>query len=359
MTLPFYFFRQFLPPFLFGSVLFSFVLLLDKLFDIIDLLLNKGVGVFMVARLFALFIPTILPLTFPMALLLACLVTFGRLSEENELTAVRSAGISLLKALWLPPVFALVLSVGMIPFNTQITPWASQSFQHIYEKIVQADPLINIEPKKFFSLKNIKIYAENVDDDRLTDVFVYQLSNEGRPADRIFARNGFIHITDTTFTLTLKNGQVQKFDPLNPSTLLHTGFDTYRISAPMNMGEKGNSTKFRSLTTHEIKTLIRDLKAQGQPTSSLEAENSLRYAVAFAPICLVLVGIPLATVLKKGGRAFGFGITIVAIFVYYVLLIFGVTLAEKAILPSTVALWIANIACLTTGGWMFRRMVKT
>ncbi len=99
MTLALYFFRQFVPSFFFGFVLFLFVLLLDRLFDIIDLIFNKGVSVSVERALtFTLFIPDgFFPLTSPMACLLACLMTFGRLSEENDLTVVRAAGVSLWK----------------------------------------------------------------------------------------------------------------------------------------------------------------------------------------------------------------------------------------------------------------------
>src|SRR5687767_3496485 len=92
--LPRYMLAQFFPPFLFGLALFSGVLLLDKLFDLVDLLVNKGVSFQLSLRIFILFLPTVLTLTVPMAMLLACLLTFGRLSEEQELTAMRASGLS-------------------------------------------------------------------------------------------------------------------------------------------------------------------------------------------------------------------------------------------------------------------------
>src|SRR5207249_7590143 len=124
---------------------------------------NKGVSVTTVWQLFTLFIPTVIPLTIPMAMILACIVTFGRISEENELTAVRAAGISILRVLWLPPLFAFVISGLMIPFTTSVAPLSNQAFLKIYENIVHKDPLINITPKKFFSIKNIRLFADSID----------------------------------------------------------------------------------------------------------------------------------------------------------------------------------------------------
>lgn len=357
MTLALYFFRQFIPPFLFGAVLFMFVLLLDKLFDIIDLVFNKGVSPLIVIQMFALFIPTVLPLTIPMALLLASLVTFGRLSEENELSAVRAAGVSLVKALWLPPLFALVLSLVMIPFNTRVAPWASRAFRVIYEKVVSADPLISVEAHRFFSIKNIKLFAQSVDkkNGKLNDLFVYQLSRDGSPAERIFARRGTIDPGTEQFRLILEDGQMQRYDKFDPSHVLHTAFESYTITVPLN-NEGGQSTRFRNVPSRELKRLISDMRQKGLATGPLEAEASLRYAIAFAPFALGFVGIPLATVLKRGGRSFSFGVACIVIFVYYTLLIFGLTIAERGLMPPNLALWVGNLLCFATGGFLIFRL---
>lgn len=360
MTLTLYIFRRFIPPFLFGAFLFMFVLLLDKFFDLLDLIFNKGVHLLIVGKIFLLFLPTLVPLTFPMGVLLACLVTFGNLSEENELTAIRAGGISLIKVFWLVPAFALVLSVAMVPFNTRIAPLSSQAFRTLYEKIIQADPLINIEEKKFFSIRNIRLFAERVDNDtsRLQNIFVYQIPEDDRPADRIFADRGRVETSPTDFRLILQKGQLQRFDPNYPTRLTHASFQTYEITVPLNVEKMTNTTRYRNIPSRELKELVEDLKSKNLPTAPIEAENSLRYAIAFAPLALVLVGIPLATVLRRGGRSFSFGVTIVLIFVYYLMLILGLTLAEKNVLPPDPALWIGNAVCVLAGAWFVRKMVR-
>lgn len=360
MTLSFYFFRQFIPPFIFGTALFSFVLIMDKLFDLIDLIFNKGVNAFLVGKLFLLFVPTILPLTLPMAVLLACLMTFGRLSEENELTAVRSGGISFLRVLWLPPVFGLVMSLILIPINSNVAPKASSAFRTIFEKIIHADPLINIEAKKFFSIKNIKIFVHNIDQgsNELKNIFVYQMQNDNSPPDRVFAKEGTVKMNANHFQMDLKEGHLERYDTTNPASLIHTAFGTYQVSIPLEVEEKSDSVRFRNLTSHDLKKLTVDLQSKGLPINEVKAEISLRAALAFAPLALMLVGIPFATTLKRGGKTFGFGITLVLIFLYYLLLIFGLTLAEKNVLPAPFALWIANTFCFLIGLIYFGKMTR-
>ncbi len=360
MTLAFYFFRQFVPPFLFGSVMFLFVLLLDRLFDIIDLVFNKGVAMFVVAKLFGLFIPTVIPLTLPMACLLACLVTFGRLSEENELSAVRAAGISLFRVLWIPPFFALTISLMMIPFNTRVAPWANRGFRTIYEQIANADPLISVQPRRFFSVKNIKLFALQVDkkSQQLKNLFVYQISDDGRPPERIFAKIGELKVDPDAYHLDLMDGQLERYDATAPKRLVHTAFDSYRITLPINRDAVNPSTRFRNFSSRELTRMIDELKKQKMPTGPLRAERSLRIAIAFAPLALAMMGIPLATALRRGGRGFGFGVSVVVIFSYYTLLIFGLTMAEKSILPSDFALWIANGTCFLISSVLIVRLLR-
>jgi len=360
MRLSLYFFRQYLPSFLFGWVLFSFVFLLDRLFDLIDLILNKGVPFLMILKLLGLFIPTSFPLAIPMAILLGCMVTFGRLSEENELNAVRAAGISLMKVLWIFPAFSLFLSLCLLPFNKAMAPWISREFRTLYQQIIHADPLINIVPKKFFAIKNIKIYAQNVDKEKkqLQNVFVFQKSQGPNPSERIFARSGTIESDEKTFKLHLKAGQIQRYHAERPSHLIHTSFRDYEISIPLKIKKDFNSTRYRNISSHKLKKFIKENQAKGIKTSPMEAENSLRIALSFAPLSFVFIGIPFATSLRKGSRAFNIGLSLMVIFAYYLLLIFGLTMAEKDIIPSDLSLWLANIFCFLIGGILIRRMMK-
>jgi lipopolysaccharide export system permease protein len=242
-----------------------------------------------------------------------------------------------------------------------MAPWASRSFRTIYEKIVKSEPLINVEPKKFFAIKNIKIYAEKIDrtTNHLENIFVYQSNNmDPRPADRIFAKRGEIAYEGNQLQLALEEGQMQKFDPAVPANLIHTVFGSYRFNLAIRQEGAEETTRFRNLSSSELKRMIHEFKEQKTPSAPLEAELNLRQAIAFAPLALILVGMPLATVLKRGGRGFSFGISIVVIFVYYTFLVLGLTLAEKGKLPPTPALWIANALCFVTSLELIRRLTR-
>lgn len=87
-----YIFREIGVPFALGLGVFTFVLLLARLLKLIELVVNRGVPVESVARIFLYLLPAFLEVTVPMAMLLAILVAFGRLSADSEITALRSSG---------------------------------------------------------------------------------------------------------------------------------------------------------------------------------------------------------------------------------------------------------------------------
>ncbi len=87
--------REFLPPFLLGLLVFTFLLVLNNLFLMMDLFLNRGVEIQMIIYMTLLVLPMFLPLSIPMSALLASMMAYGRLAEEGELTALKSSGCSL------------------------------------------------------------------------------------------------------------------------------------------------------------------------------------------------------------------------------------------------------------------------
>lgn len=357
MTLAWYLIRQFVPPFVFGLSLFSGVLLLDKIFDLIDLLVNKGVGLGLSAQIFLLFIPTILSLSVPMSMLLACLLTFGRLSEDNEVLALRASGLSFRQILWPPIAFAVFLGLVLIPFNASMTPRAMGLFRTLYHKIANTDPLIQIEARRFLALQNIRLYADRVDKERksLFDVWLYRSLPSA--TERIFARQGSAQMTNNRFTLTLEEGQMERIESTKPTEFLHVDFQQYEIDLPVNIGVSPRDRGRRELSARELGQEIDRRRSRGLPLGELTAEFHLRFALAFAPIALALIGIPLGMTLERGGRGVGFGAAIGVIFIYYLLLVMGMNLAERETLPALPALWLANIVTSAVGVILYRRRV--
>ena len=103
-----YVLREHLFPFLLGFSVVIFLLTLDFMFDLVDLAIGKGIGVGVVLELFILSLGYMVALAFPCAVLIACLATFGRLSQDNEISAMRANGVNLLRIIGAPLLTALL-----------------------------------------------------------------------------------------------------------------------------------------------------------------------------------------------------------------------------------------------------------
>ena len=112
--LPSYILRQHLVPFLLGFGVVTFILEMDVLFDYLDLVVNRGVAVGVVTQLFLLSLGYIVALSAPCAVLIAVLMTFGRLSQDNEIIALRASGVNLGSILLGPLAASLILAVGLV-----------------------------------------------------------------------------------------------------------------------------------------------------------------------------------------------------------------------------------------------------
>src|SRR5262249_26098449 len=124
-----YIFREVVTPFLLGLGIFTFVLLIARLLKLIELVVNRGLPATQILELLGYLMPAFLEVTVPMAMLLAILIAFGRLSADSEMIALRSSGMSLYQLL--PPITAFVvfatILTGLLSFNAR--PWGNRSLK--------------------------------------------------------------------------------------------------------------------------------------------------------------------------------------------------------------------------------------
>src|SRR5262249_25350335 len=116
----------------------------------------------------------------------------------------------------------------------------------------------------------------------------------------------------------------------------------------------GKSQSWREYTSNQLKRELKNRPDPSTPRGPVAAELNLRRAISFAPFALTFLGIPLGMILERGGRGIGFGASLVVVFLYYLLLILGLNLAEKEALPAVPALWTANVVTLAIGLLIFR-----
>ncbi len=212
--LPSYILRQHLVPFLLGFGVVTFVFEMDVLFDYLDLVINRGVPVPAVLQLFALSLGFVIALSVPCAVLIATLMTFGRLSQDNEITALRASGVHLFRAMLPPLVASGVLALGLTLFNNYVYPEANHAFASLLVDIGKMRPTVKLQEGVFitdFPGYNLLVQSINGQTNEMRGVTIYQL-HAGGPPTTILAKRGYLTYTPDgrTAVLELEDGEIHE-----------------------------------------------------------------------------------------------------------------------------------------------------
>jgi lipopolysaccharide export system permease protein len=355
-----YILKEFLSNVVLGLVIFTFVLLLDKLFELADLLLNKGVGIALTLRLLFLLLPSSLSLTLPMSVLLATLLTFGRLSENSEITAVRASGLSAWSYVKMPLAAALVAALFLIPFNTRWAPHAHASFRQLYLQVLKRNPLVRIEEKTFVEIGDYHLFVERKDKKTklMRGVTIYKIPVDGPPL-RIFAERGTASVDSTSgITFLLQDGRIEKVDARDPTQWTYTSFGNYQLLIPMGSAASTSERALEEMDNPELSAEISRLKSKNLPYPVLSCQRHIRWALAVTPILFALLGIPLAVSLHRGGRSLGFALSLMIMVLYYVMVMGGSYLGQRGQWPPWLAIWLGNVVMLAGASGLFWRFAK-
>src|SRR5882672_5515898 len=213
-----YIIRELISPFLFGGALFTFFLVIDRIYQLTELVITKGVPFYLVVQLLVFMLPSFLAHTLPMALLVAVLLAGGRLAGDLEIIAFKAAGVSTLRLFRPVLAAALVVTAVTAAITLVINPIANQEFQRQLFKILQARATSGLAERVFNpTFGDVIIYVEDVSASQVALRGLLVSDERDNKISRIItAREGRL-LTDEEnrrITLRLINGAVSEADVL-------------------------------------------------------------------------------------------------------------------------------------------------
>ena len=242
-----YLFREISSPFLISLLIITFILFINFLLRAIDRFLGKGLEISIIIEYLFLNLAWIIALSIPMAMLLATLTTFGRLSEDNEINALRSSGISFLSIINPPLIFGFSIAILLIIFNNFVLPEMNFKARLLSGDIYRKRPDINIEPGVF--LDNIPNYNMIISDKKDSTMINVRIFSKGKTLSQtsIYAKTGNLSTLSNAFLLTLNNGEIHEIENKDYINYRRILFDTHRILIPaddilLNRRDSSNRT---------------------------------------------------------------------------------------------------------------------
>src|SRR5687767_8740249 len=193
-TLHRYLTRQIVATMLMTVVVFTFVLLLGNVLkEILGMLVNRQATLLMAGQAIGLLIPFVLVFALPMGLLTATLLVFGRFSADQELTAVRASGVSLVALITPVLLLSAVMTLVSAWVNLEIAPKCRVAYKQLLVQVGMSQAGLLFPEKTFIKeFPNKIVYIGNIDGSDLKDVLIYNHNDEGKVDYYIRAREGRI-----------------------------------------------------------------------------------------------------------------------------------------------------------------------
>jgi len=343
-TLYLYIWKEILPIFFIGLMTFTIILLMDKIFKLIELIINRGGNVTNILMLLLFIAPSFLTFTIPTAVLLGILLTFGRLSGDSEVTALKASGISLYQ-LYMPiaifSISAYLITSFLVFYGL---PWGNRGFISTLSLIAKSKPDVEVKERVFNdSFKGLVVYVDKVpvQGKKMEGILIYD-ERDKENVNTIFAQEGFLISSPQSQEVVLKllNGNLHRFEP-QTKAYQKMQFDAYDLKIEFGKTIADIERKFKEheMSIDEIKKKIEKMRAQGEDTTPQEVELHKRRAIPFVCIVFGLIGVPLGIQPRRSGRSYGFVFSILILLAYYVSLIAFEMLAVRRAVPAFLAGW--------------------
>jgi lipopolysaccharide export system permease protein len=343
-----YILKEFFGPLLLSLAALTMVMLLGNLIRLVDLIINKGVDIVSVAKLFGFLIPSLLTYTLPIAVLVAVLLSLGRLSSDNEIIALRASGISILRLIIVPLLtVGLILSLILVIFNDRFVPYAHFASRRTLKSIGIRNPVAALEAGTFInSFDKYIIFIYHIEDNRLNHVRIYEPQTDDKPCRTIVAKRGeFVSFPDKKMVkLKLIDGTSDEPDPSDPTKFYKLNFKTLFLNLNMaDIDEDEIQKKPKDMTLDEIIFNIDKLRSSGIELFPLITELHKRIALAFSLIVFILLGSSLAMLTRRREKSINFSMAFGIVGIYYLLLLGANALSLEGYLLPALAMWLPNL----------------
>lgn len=326
-----YVMRQFIMSLLFTIGALSLIYVIIDLLERMDSFLDQKVPFDVIVTYYIVFIPYVLKLLFPMGMLLASLFTVGRLSGNNETTAMRSSGQSLFRFMMPFLLASILISVGNVYFNGWVVPRATGKKFEIERKYLNMTSggasLYNLYFRDI-PTRTVSINFYDTERRVARDVVVHEFTNDDHPRMVMTMSAPEMQWDTVRSAWVVRTGvkRVMRHDTMDVISLANAAVD-FTIRHDQIVRLQRNSEE---LDLSEMQDYLETLRKGGKDTRRQEIDYYGQYAFPWANLIVVLIAVPFASVRRKGG---------IAVFIALAMLIAGAYIALTKIVQAAGATW--------------------
>ena len=370
-----------------GVIVLTGVLVLGNIFKKLDQLLgDTNLPTSAVIKFILYIIPYSLIFTIPWAFLTGILLVFGRMSADNEMTALRMTGMSMPRIC--APVFVMALGFCAVCYyvNIDVAPASKAKIKHLFLSVALDNPAeLFQEGKVFDQLPDYRIYTRKREGNKLTDVQIFKTSGgskefyiRAKEAKVIYERGSMefgLKMKDAVQSMNRVNGS-EETEPINDVQDINARELNIILSLKDlkdRMNHVNPSMKPTDTLWEEVRTGVDsstglafgsvpekpiDDRLAARQVSAALTEISMRYSMSLACLTFAIVGIPLGITAQRRETSVGFVLSLGVACLYMGFIIFAGTLNDRPGSYPYLLMWIPNIVFFGFGSVLFYRLTR-
>lgn len=355
-----YLIKQFIQTLVFGIISFVLLFIIINLFDQLGSFVDNKATFSIIAQFYFYYSPEIIRLIIPIAVLLSCLFTSGKMSTLNELTAIKAGGVGLWRYMLPFLITTFFISVFLIYFSGYVVPEANKKRLFIERNYMGLGFTAKSGSNIFFQDSKTRIVTitnYDIERNRAIDVSIQDFDEKDptKMVGRIDAAGMTYAEASKTWNLT---GVIKR--EFSDSTQNAKKFVSYSVR-DLNFLPKDVINKQRrqeEMTLSELSTFAGEQRKAGNDPTETFIEFHSRIAFAFSPLIVVLFGLPISANKRKGGLALQFGLNLLITFIYLVFMKVSQAFGKNGVLDPVLTAWFANFIFLIAALFSIKRSTQ-
>ncbi|MGC2615603.1 MAG: LPS export ABC transporter permease LptG [Terracidiphilus sp.] len=347
---------------LIGCAVFTFILFMRDLNQILEAVVRNSSTFASVAEVFVYSLPNTFKVTIPMAVLVGILLGLSRLAADSEIIAMRASGLGIGYFVRVASVVAIGGTLLGLVNSLYVAPRANQAILDMQRELETSQASFEIQPRVFYEdFRNAVLYVQNVRGgtgaSNWDQVFMADVTDPANPIITTAASATVVSDSSQELLMRLRDGsrhetvagQPQQYNistfkktdlplMLSPQSEMHLGrMDTAIYALPMAALEK---------------------RTHGPDGRRFLLEFYTRFSYPAACLVLMLVGVPLGVISRRGGKSSGLVFTVLLVLLYYILSYTGIALSRQGKLSPFLGVWMANLLFAAVGSFLLWQMAS-
>ena len=347
---------------LIGCAVFTFILFMRDLNQILEAVVRNSSTFVSVAEVFVYSLPNTFKVTIPMAVLVGVLLGLSRLAADSEIIAMRATGLGIGYFVRVSSVVAIGGTLLGLVNSIYIAPRANQAILDMQRELETSQASYEIQPRVFYEdFRNAVLYVQNVRGgtgaSNWDQVFMADVTDPANPVITTAASATVVNDSTQELLMRLRNGSRHETVAGQPQQYNISTFE--KTDLPLSLSPQSETHLGRMDTAiYALPMAALEERTHGPDGRRFLLELHTRFSYPVACLVLMLVGVPLGVVSRRGGKSSGLVFTVLLVLLYYVLSYTGIALSRQGKLPPFLGVWMANLLFAAAGGFLLWQMAS-